>query len=122
VTPQLHALSLDIGTAGQLVYMQPGGLSGLPYGTLYNRPVIEVEYAQTLGTAGDVILASLNEFQAIDKGGIQSASSIHVNFTTGEQVFRFTYRFDGEPKWSAALTPKNGTNTVSPYVTLAARS
>lgn len=122
VTPQLHALSLDTGTAGQLVYMPPGGLSGLPYATLYGRPVIEVEYAQTLGTAGDIILASMGEYQAIDKGGVQSASSIHVNFTTGEQVFRFTYRFDGQPKWASALTPKNGTNTVSPFVTLAARA
>ena len=122
VTPQLYSLALDNGVVGQLVYMQPGGLSALPYGTLYGRPVLEVEYAQTLGTAGDIMLVSLNEYQAIDKGGIQSASSIHVNFTTGEQVFRFTYRFDGEPKWASALTPKNGTATVSPYVTLATRS
>ena len=122
IGPQLHQLSLGVGTGGQLTYMPPGGLSGLPYATLLGRPVLEVEYAQTLGTVGDIMLVSLNEFQAIDKGGIESASSMHVNFTTGENVYRFTYRFDGQSKWNAALTPKNGSNSVSPFVTLATRS
>lgn len=122
VTPQLHSMSVAVGTGGNLVYMPPGGLSGLPYATLYGRPVLEVEYCQTLGTAGDIILFSPGEYAAIDKGGIESASSIHVNFTTGEQVFRFVYRFDGQPKWNSALTPLNGSNTVSPYVMTATRS
>lgn len=121
VTPQLSLMGLSFGVGGQLVYMPPGGLSGVPYGTLYGRPVIETEYNQSLGTVGDILLVSPSQYQAIDKGGIQSASSIHVAFTTGEQVFRFTYRFDGQPKWNSALTPKNGTKTVSPYVALAAR-
>lgn len=122
VLPQLTLMNVGIGTAGQLVYMPPGGLSGAPYGTLYGRPVVEVEYCQTLGTLGDIMLVSPSQYQGIDKGGIQTASSIHVAFLTGEQVFRFMYRFDGEPKWNAALTPKNGSNTTSPFVALAARA
>lgn len=122
VTPQLSLMGLSFGVGGQLVYMPPGGLSASPYGTLYGRPVIETEYNQTLGTLGDILLVSPSQYQAIDKGGVQTASSIHVAFTTGEQVFRFTYRFDGQPKWISALTPKNGTKTVSPFVALAARS
>ncbi len=119
--PQLWQMSLAVGTGGPVVYMPPGGLSGVPYGTLYGRPVIETEYCQTVGTVGDIILVSWDEYQMIEKGGMQSASSIHVRFVNDEQVFRFVTRVDGQPKWASALTPKNGTNTVSPIVTLASR-
>jgi len=120
-TPQLHQMNLGVGAGGALTYMPPGGLSGLPYGTLYGRPVLETEYAQTLGTTGDIILASLREYQMIDKGGMQSASSIHVRFTNDETVFRFVYRCDGQPKWNLPLTPHHGNTTVSPFVCLGGR-
>jgi len=119
--PQLWQMSLAVGTGGAIVYMPPGGLSGVPYATLYGRPVIETEYCETVGTVGDIILVSWDEYQMIEKGGMQSASSIHVRFIHDEQVFRFVTRIDGQPKWSAPLTPFKGTNTVSPIVTLASR-
>jgi len=122
VYPQLWQLSLVVGTGGTPLYQPPGGLSAAPYGTLMGRPVYPVEYAQTLGTTGDILLADMTEYLAIEKGGIQSASSIHVNFVYDETVFRFVYRVDGEPAWNSALTPKNGTNTVSPFVALATRA
>ena len=121
VTPQLHQMNLGVGAGGGLTYMPPGGLSGAPYATLMGRPVLEIEYCQTLGVTGDIILAALSEFQMIDKGGMQSASSIHVRFTNDETVFRFVYRCDGQPKWNSPLTPFHGNNTVSPFVTLAGR-
>jgi len=121
VTPQLHQMNLGVGAGGQLTYMPPGGLSGVPYGTIYGRPVLETEYAQTLGVTGDIILASLSEYQMIEKGGMQSASSIHVRFTNDETVFRFVYRCDGEPKWNLPLTPHHGLTTVSPFISLAGR-
>lgn len=120
-TPQLHQMNLGVGAGGGLTYMPPGGLSGAPYGTLMGRPVIESEYCQTLGAVGDIILISLREYQMIDKGGVQSASSIHVNFTTDETCFRFVYRVDGQPKWNLPLTPAHGAVTVSPFLTLAGR-
>jgi len=71
---------------------------------------------------GDIILASLSEYQMIEKGGVQTASSIHVQFVTDQTVFRFVYRCDGEPKWNAPLTPHNGPLlTQSPFVALAGR-
>lgn len=120
--PQLWQLQLPIGTGGVPLYQPPGGLSSAPYATLMGAPVYEVEYCQTVGTAGDIVLASLDQFQMIEKGGIETASSIHVRFVYGEQVFRFIYRCDGESLWNSDLTPKNGSNTVSPYVALASRS
>ena len=87
------------------------------------RPVLEVEYAQTLGTNGDIVLFSPSSYQLIDKAsGVQSAASIHVAFTTAEQAFRFIYRVDGAPLWNSALTPKNGSNTQSPMVGLSTSS
>ena len=87
------------------------------------RPVLTVEYCATLGTVGDIILADLGEFLLGDRtGGVQTQTSIHVKFIESETAFRFIWRVDGAPAWSSATTPLNGTATVSPFVTLAARA
>ena len=123
VEPQLYQMNVKIknvaGTenvGGMPVYIGPGGLSGQPYGTLYGRPVIPVEYCSTLGTKGDVLLLDLSQYLVIDKGGLQSASSIHVRFVNDENTFRWTIRNDGQPIWHSALTPFKGSNTLSPFV------
>ncbi len=122
VEPQLMGLNLPGGTATQLVYMPPGGLSVMPYGTIFARPVLPIEYAPTLGQVGDIMLADLSQYQMINKGGIEAASSIHVRFIYDETCFRFVYRIDGQPKWDSTLTPKSGSsNTLSPFVALAVR-
>ena len=119
IEPQLYTMGLAVGSGGIPVYMPAGGLSGAPYSTLFGKPVIPCEQAATLGTAGDIILADLSQYVMIDKGSIQSASSIHVKFTTDETAFRFTYRCDGQPLWKSALTPYKGTgSTQSPFVVL----
>ena len=103
------------------IYMPPGGLSGSQYGTLLGRPLIETEYNPALGSLGDLLLVSPSQYALIQKGGIQAASSIHVQFVTDETAFRFVYRVDGEPAWNSALTPFNGSSdTVSPFVALSA--
>jgi HK97 family phage major capsid protein len=120
--PQLMQMSIGVGTGGDLVYMPPGGLSSPMYGTIFGRPVLPVEYCQAVGTQGDIILTDLGAYQMIEKGGIQSASSIHVNFTSDESCFRFVYRCDGQPKDAAALTPKSGGATLAPTVILDTRA
>jgi len=123
IEPQLFTLGIAVGTGGGTIYMPPGGLSSQPYGTLFGRPVIAIEQCQTLGTKGDIYLADMSQYILADKGGIQSASSIHVRFVNDESVFRFVYRVDGQPIWHSALTPFTGTaNTLSPFVTLASRA
>ncbi len=122
VFPQLYTMGITVGTGGSPIFQPPGGLSQSPYSTLLGRPIIPVEYCATLGTVGDIILADLSEYVIAEKGGVKAASSIHVNFTYDETVFRWVFRIDGQPKWNAALTPFKGTNTVSPFVALAARA
>ena len=119
IEPQLYTMSLAAGTGGVPVYMPAGGLSGLPYGTLFGRPVIPCEQCASLGTAGDIILADLSQYVMISKGNMQSASSIHVNFQTDQTAFRFVYRCDGQPMWDTYLTPyKGSTSYQSPFICL----
>lgn len=119
--PQLNNLSQVIGTGGVPVYLPPGGLSVAPYGTLMGRPVTPIEFCETVGTEGDIILGDLSQYMMIDKS-VAAATSIHVAFLTGEQAFRFIYRVDGQPVDNKPITPYKGTSTQSPFVTLATRA
>ena len=103
------------------IYSPPGGLSAAPYATLLGNPIVPIEYCATLGTVGDIVYAAMEEYLLVEKGGVQMAQSIHVKFLTDEQAFRFTHRVGGQPLWNSTLTPKNGTNTLAPWVTLQAR-
>jgi HK97 family phage major capsid protein len=120
VEPQLDALSLD-SSVGSL---QPRFVNYGPSGvlTLKGRPFIPVEYASTLGTVDDLVLADLSKYRLIRKGGVETASSIHVKFIEGEMTLRAFYRVDGQAVPRAAVTPFKGSNTQSPFVTLATRS
>ena len=121
VEPQLNQMNQAVGTGGQLVYLPPGGLSAAPYATLYGRPVITTEYSAGTGTPGDITLVDLSQYTLVDKGGVQSATSMHIAFLTDEMAFRITYRVDGKPMWYAPLTPFKGGQTLSPFVALATR-
>ena len=120
--PQLNGMTISVGTGGVPVYLPAGGLSASPYSSLFGRPVIPVEYCATVGDLGDIILADFSQYQAIDKGVLKTATSIHIRFDYNETAFRFVFRFDGQPAWKSALTPFKGSNTLSPFVALAARS
>jgi len=123
IEPQLQSMSLAVGTGGVPVYLPAGGLSTSGYGSLMGRPVIPIEQCSALGTVGDIILADMSQYWEINKGGVQSASSIHVAFTTDQSAFRATLRDDYRPMWLSALTPfKDTAKTLSPFVTLATRS
>ena len=125
VEPQLHTMSIAVGTGGQLIYMPPGGLSGAPYGTLLGRPVIPIEQCASVGTVGDIILGDYtNGYLLAEKGGIKSDMSIHVRFEYDESVFRFVLRVDGQPVRATAMTPYKGGSdyTQSHFVALQTRS
>jgi len=119
--PQLNQMGQVVGTAGVPVYLPPGGLSAKPYGTLYGRPVIPTEYNSALGAPGDILLADLSQYTLVDKGAVNTATSMHVAFLTDEWVFRITYRVDGKPMWTVPITPFKGNLTKSPFVTIAQR-
>jgi len=119
--PQLDQLFQAVGTAGipaNFITYGPDSVMRIK-----GRPVIETEFNATLGTVGDIVLADLGWYMFWeDTGGVQTASSIHVEFLTDQTVFRFTYRCDGQPVLASALTPYKGTDTVGPIVALATRA
>ena len=120
--PQLDNMALAVGAGGVPVYLPAGGISETPYARLKGRQVIPVEHCQTVGDLGDIVLADFSQYGLADRGGVEVASSIHVQFLTDESVFRFLYSVDGEPMWNSVLTPAHGSNTLSPFVALAARA
>jgi HK97 family phage major capsid protein len=129
VMPQIMQMGFPVtdGTttvagAGAL-YMGPGQLAGQSaYGSLLGRPIIVTEACQTLGTVGDVILADLSRYLAVVKGSVRSDTSIHLWFDQGITAFRFVMRMNGQPWLSAAIARKNGSNTLSHFVSLDTRS
>ncbi len=118
--PQLMLMNQAVGTGGQPVW-QPSAREDHP-DMLLGRPLFFTEYAKTLGTQGDLICANWAEYLEGEYQGMQSASSVHVRFVEHEQTFKVWKRNDGRGWWRTALTPKNGTNTLSPFVALATRS
>lgn len=122
VEPQLMNLGLTVGVGGLPAYLPPGGLSASPYSTLFGRPVMPVEFCPTLGTKGDIILWDPSTYLVGTRGGMQSAVSMHVYFTSAEQSFRFILRCDGRPWWTSPLTPYKGSATLGSVVVLATRS
>lgn len=134
----LMGLAQVVGTGGIPVYLPPGSVGGMygaasakpicsnvelndVNGMLMGRPVVIVEQCQTAGTTGDIILTDPEQYILATKGGMQTASSIHVRFLTDEQTFRMIERVDGQTWWKQAVTPAHGSNTMSPIITLAAR-
>ena len=120
VLPQLFTMTLG----NQPVYIAANqGAKENPYGFLLGRPVIVTQHAKAVGTQGDVSLVDLKGYQAIESaGGIQTATSMHLYFDADSVAFRSTFRVDGQPKAAAAVTPANGSATLSHFVQLDTRA
>lgn len=121
---QLASMSLSVGTAGAPVWLPAGGASGKPYDTLMGKPLIFTEHCQKVGDAGDILFADWSQYLVGQKSGgaVQFASSIHLKFDQDQTCFRFVFRVDGQPWWSAPLTGRYSTATLSPFVTIAERA
>ena len=91
--------------------------------SLLGSPLILTEHCPAVGDVGDIILGDYRQYLIGQKAAasITAATSIHLRFLTDETAFRFTLRMDGQPWEQSALTPKRGAQTLSSFVTLAAR-
>jgi len=131
IEPQLLTLmaagKLNTGAAdtgwGQILYQPAGGLSGSQFSTLFGRPIIYTQACNELGDKGDLIAADLTQYlAAVKTGGIRQSSSIHLWFDWDVTAFKFVIRVGGSPWLSAAISPRDGSSTLSPFVTLDARA
>ena len=120
--PQLMTMNSATDGTGSPFWMPMNSLAGRPYNTLMGRPIFFVEQCSTLGDVGDLVLLDLTQYGAASKGGIQAATSIHVQFLQDETCFRFVMRVDGQPLWASAVTPYQGSDTQSPFVAIGTRT
>lgn len=117
-------LTATAGTGGgsHPMFTPAGRLESAPFGAIYGRPIVPVEYASAEGTIGDIVFANLSDYLLISKGGIKQATSMHAEFVRDRQLMKFTWRVNGAPRTRVPLTPFKGADTLSPYIALAARS
>jgi HK97 family phage major capsid protein len=122
VLPQLCTMSLAVGSAAIPVYLPANGAADAPYGTLMGLPVFKTEHCSTLGTVGDIVLADWRQYYIGTKGGVKTASSMHLRFDYNEMVYRFQVRYDGQPATPAPLTPEQSSATLGYFLTVATRN
>lgn len=119
--PELLTTALSVGTGGSLVGMAAGNGQGTPVPSLLGRPVIISEKVGNLGSAGDVNFVDFSQYLVGDRMQMESETSTEYKFGNDVTAYRFIERVDGRPWLQSAITPRNGGNTLSPYVQLAAR-
>ena len=109
-------------TDGSSLWLPEGGLADSPNQRILGRPVIYTDNCSSLGSAGDIILANLEDYTIIKKGTARQDWSMHVEFLTDQMCFRMILRVNGAPMVNKPLKIKNSTLTRSPFVTLAKRA
>lgn len=114
---QLRMMKDDLGN---FIYLAPGSqMNQTPYGMLLGLPVIPmIGGLPQLGTKGDILLANLDYYYTISKGGVKSAVSPHLYFDRDVQALKFTIRLDGKCPFSNPVTTQFGGYTMSAFVTL----
>ena len=118
--PQLMTMTLG----QQPIWTPPiSGFQNAPGGLLFGRPVRFSEHCATLGTVGDIQLVNPKGYYAVVKRNQPTyAESIHLYFDYNIKSFRWTFRVNGQPHLSAAISPNKGSSTRSHFVALATRS
>lgn len=117
--PQLASMELSSGSPAVWIN---NGLSEGPPMTILGRPVVFTEKAETLGDAGDINFVDLSYYLIGDRQTLQAATSPHHKFQNDQTAIRFIERVDGRPWIQSAITPNKGSNTLTPFVKLAARA
>lgn len=118
--PELATMALSVGTGGSAIWLQNG--VGTPPMSILGRPVIFTEKVSTLGTVGDISLVDFGYYLIGDRQAVQMDTSPHFRFQNDITAVRLISRLDGRPWLQSAITPNQGSNTLSPIVTLATRA
>lgn len=118
--PELATMALNVGTGGSAIWLN-NGASGPPM-TILGRPVIFTEKAPTVGDAGDINLVDLSYYLIGDRQAMSMETSPHYKFKNDQTAVRIIERLDGRPWLQSAITPQTGSNTLSPFVKIAARA
>jgi HK97 family phage major capsid protein len=120
VSEQFEFLEFPVGVGGVPVYLSASSVGQLT--SLKGRPIYESDHCSALGTVGDIMFVDPKEYMMIYKGGLRQDASIHVQFLTAQNCFRFIFRANGMPKRETNIKIKNSSKERTPYVTLATRA
>ncbi|MDN5856296.1 MAG: phage major capsid protein, partial [Actinomycetia bacterium] len=118
--PELATMALSVGTGGSAVWLADG-VATAPTSIL-GRPLIFTEHAAPLGDVGDLSLVDLSHYIVADRQAMTVMSSEHFRFNTDQTAYRVLQRMDARPGLLSPLQPRQGTNTLSPFVLLGARA
>ncbi|WP_406418036.1 phage major capsid protein [Streptomyces sp. NBC_01614] len=122
--PELATMALSVGTGGSAVWIGTGAHdgAGAPPMTILGRPVVFTEKANTVGTAGDINFVDFGYYLIGDRQAMQSSTSTEYKFGNDKTAVRVIERVDGQPWIKSAITPRKGSNTLSPFVKVATRA
>jgi HK97 family phage major capsid protein len=120
--PEIATMALSVGTGGSAVWIGNGDGAGAPPVTILGRPVVWTEKVSSVGTAGDINLVDFGYYLIGDRQAMQSATSTEFKFGNDKTAMRVIERVDGTPWIKSAITPRKGSNTLSPFVKVATRS
>lgn len=102
-----HVQAVTVGADGQLM--------------IFGRPCLVTDVCAPVGDLGDIVLADWSRYLI----GMRQTATIKRDdsryFDTDEVAFKLTLRLSGQPTESTTTKLRDGTNTVSPFVTLEAR-
>lgn len=118
--PELATMALSVGTGGSAIWLQNGAAA--PPLSILGRPVIFSEKMSTLGDAGDIALVDFNYYMVGDRQQLTAEVSRDFLFSTDKVAYKFIQRLDGRPSLLSAITPNQGSTTLSAFITLAARA
>jgi HK97 family phage major capsid protein len=102
-----HAAAVVQGADGQL--------------RIFGRPVAVTDACSAFSSAGDVILADLVQYGIGMRSDARIEMAREAYFSSDEIGFKLRLRLDGQSLASAPTKLRDGTNTVSPFISLGAR-
>jgi HK97 family phage major capsid protein len=98
-----------------------GDGSATPPMTILGRPVEFTEKVSSVGTAGDINFVDFGYYLIGDRQAMQAQTSTEYKFGNDKTAVRVIERVDGTPWIKSAITPRKGSNTLSPFVKIATR-
>lgn len=135
-SPQVNAIAASgaSGTIPVMLATQDGWptMTVKPPTMLLNKPMRRIEQCSTLGTIGDLVLACMSGYAlayraraegAVDgEPAIQKDMSMHLEFDKNRTAFRYIIAVDGQTWLQSAITPEQGSSTLSHFIVIETRS
>lgn len=118
-----HVVKNVAGTenvGGSNISLVQGSIAGGFPLSILGRPLIISEKASARNAEADLSFIDFRHYLLGDRQSISIDASEHSRFMNDETELRVIERVDGRPWLQNAITPKNGTDTLSPFVVLEA--